>query len=173
MVSVCGILPALKGDTDTRELSAATSDIYSRQWFQCMTLFPPLRDTERSRLQTQKIRIIIVGGDVAQLVERPTGTPLRQVRFPVRQGIFLPESTFSADSYGLRTPPCAIACINISAHVKEPVVQVRVRWIMNTLKHLECIVGSVAGLCRSWLFQGESNPNFPWEKFQRDNTVVK
>ena len=38
------------------------------------------------------------GGDVAQSVERRTGMPMTQVRFPVRQGIFLVESTFSADS---------------------------------------------------------------------------
>ena len=35
------------------------------------------------------------GWDVAQSVEHRTGTPPTQVRFPVRKGIFLPESTFS------------------------------------------------------------------------------
>ena len=33
-------------------------------------------------------------------------------------------------SYGASAPPCAIAYINICAHVKDPVVDVRVRWIM-------------------------------------------
>ena len=74
---------------------------------------------------------------------------------PVRQGIFLPESTFSADSYGVRTPPCAIACTYICAHVKDPVVHVKVRWIMETLKHPACTVGWVARL---------SQLAFPWGK---------
>ena len=58
-------------------------------------------------------------GDVAQLVERRTGTPLRQVRFPgAARDFFLPESTFSADSLLLSVlPPCAIACFNICARV--------------------------------------------------------
>ena len=39
----------------------------------------------------------------------------------VRQGIFLPESTFSADSLTVSVqPPCAIACINIGTYVKDP-----------------------------------------------------
>ena len=46
------------------------------------------------------------GGDVAQLVERGIGTLLTHgFDSPVRQGIFLPESTFSADSLtGVRNP---------------------------------------------------------------------
>ena len=35
-------------------------------------------------------------------------------------------------SFGVRTPPYVIACINICAHVKDSVVHVRVRWIMAT-----------------------------------------
>ena len=42
-------------------------------------------------------------------------------------------------AYGVRTPPCAIACIFICAHVKDPVVHVRLRWIMETLKHPACM----------------------------------
>ena len=61
----------------------------------------------------------------------------------------------------LRTPPCVTRCINIYANVKDPVVHVRVRWIMEPLKHPACTVGWVARLCRSWLSPGESNPNFP------------
>ena len=53
----------------------------------------------------------------------------------MQQGIFLPESTFSADSYGIYTPLCAIACIYICVHVKDPVIHVRVQWIIETLKH--------------------------------------
>ena len=71
---------------------------------------------------------------------------------PWRQGIFLPESAFSADSVTcVRTSPCAIACVDICAHVKDPVVHVGVRWIMKTLKHPACTVSLVARLSRSWL----------------------
>ena len=74
-------------------------------------------------------------GDVAQLVERRTGTP--EADSPVRQGLFLPVSAFSADSLTVPVhPPCAIACIYICAHVKDPVVHVGVRCIMETRKHL-------------------------------------
>ena len=34
-------------------------------------------------------------------------------------------------------------------------------------------VGWVVQLCWSWLSPGKSNLNFPWEKSQSDNTVVK
>ena len=34
---------------------------------------------------------------------------------------------------------------------KDPVVHVRLRWIMETLKHQPCTVGCVERLCRSWL----------------------
>ena len=76
---------------------------------------------------------------------------------PVRQGIFLPESTFSADSLTCVRPlPCAIACIDFCAHVKDPVVRVRVRWIMETVKHPARTVGWVVRLCRSWLSPGSA-----------------
>ena len=102
--------------------------------------------------------------------------PRRRLRFgsPVQQGIFLLESTFSADSLTVSVyPPCAIACIYICAYVKDPVVHVRVQWIMETLKHPACTVSRVARLCRSWLSPGEGNPNFPWGKSQWDNIIVK
>ena len=68
--------------------------------------------------------------------------------------------------------PCAIDYIITCAHVKDPVVHVRVRRIKETLKHPACIVGWVARLCCSWLSPGKSNPTFPLEKSQRDNTVA-
>ena len=55
-------------------------------------------------------------------------------------------------------PPCAIACINICSHVKDRVVHVRVRWIMETLKHLACSLGWVARFCWSWLSPGRATP---------------
>ena len=70
-------------------------------------------------------------------------------------------------------PPRANTCIDICAHVKDLVVHVRVRWIMETLKHLACTLIWVARLCRSWLFPGKRNPNFPLEKSHWDNKVVR
>ena len=73
------------------------------------------------------------------------------------KGFFsLPESIFSADSFGVCTPPCAIACIYICAHGKDPVVRVRLG--SATLSQLA--------------FPGEGNPSFPWEKFYWDYTIV-
>ena len=96
------------------------------------------------------------------------------VRFPVAVRDFSPRVNFQCRlSYGVGTLPCANACMYICGHVKDPVVHVRVRWIMETLKRPACTVGWVARLCRSWPSPGEGNPNFPWEKSHRDNTVVK
>ena len=80
-----------------------------------------------------------------------------QVRFPGAARDFSPRVSFQCRlSYGVRTPPCAIACIYTCAHVKYPVIYVRVRWIMETLKHPECTVGWVARLCRSSLSPGKT-----------------
>ena len=93
---------------------------------------------------------------------------------PVRQGIFLSESTFGADSLiRIRTPLRAIACINIGAHVRDHIVRVRIRWVLEALKHPACTVGWVARLCRSWLSPGKEHPNFSWEESNWDNTIVK
>ena len=97
-----------------------------------------------------------VDGDAAQLVESGTGTPLTQVRLPGAARDFSPRVNFQCrPSYGARTSPCAIACINICAHVKDPVVHIGVRWIMETLKHPACTVGWIARLCRSKLSLGK------------------
>ena len=95
------------------------------------------------------------------MVEHRTGTPLTQVRVPGAANDFSPRVNFQCRlSNCVRTPSCAIACINICAHVKDPVVHVRVRWIMETLKHPARTVGWVARLCRSWLSRGR-RPKFP------------
>ena len=79
------------------------------------------------------------GGDVAQLAEHRTDTPLMQVRFLSVARDFSPRVSFQWRlSYGVSTPPtptpqCAIACIYICALVKDPVVHVRVWWIIETL----------------------------------------
>ena len=48
--------------------------------------------------------------------------------------------------------------IYICAHVKDPVVHVRVRWIMEKRMHPRLGSATVAAG-----FPGEGNPNFPWE----------
>ena len=103
------------------------------------------------------------------MVEHRTGTSPTQVRFPGAARDFSPRVNFQCRlSYGVCTPPCAIACINICAHVKDPGAHVRVWWIMETLKHPACTAGWVARLCRRWF-----SPNVLWEKSHRDNTAVK
>ena len=78
-----------------------------------------------------------LGGDVAQLVEHQTGTPLSRFSSPVRLGIFFPVSFQRRLSYtySVCRPSCTITCINICAHIKGLVVHVRVQWIMEMLKH--------------------------------------
>ena len=47
-------------------------------------------------------------------------------------------------SYSACIPLCAVACINICVHGKDPAVHVRARWIIKTLKHPLCMVDWVA-----------------------------
>ena len=83
-----------------------------------------------------------------------------QFRFPGAARDFSPRVNFQCRlSYGVRTLPCAIACIYICAHVKDPVVRVSLRWIMGILKHPACTVGWVGRLCRSWLFPEKAARN--------------
>ena len=82
-----------------------------------------------------------------------TGMRPMHVGFPGGASDFSPESTFGALSCGFLAPPCAIACIYIWAHVKDPVSHVRVRWNMETLKHPACTVGMV--------FPWGKQPEFP------------
>ena len=70
---------------------------------------------------TVTLAYTVQGPGIAQLVERLTKMPgviLTQVRVPGAARDFLPQSQLS-----VQTPlrcPCAIACINICAHVKDP-----------------------------------------------------
>ena len=59
-----------------------------------------------------------------------------------------------------------------SAHVKDPVVLVRVPWIRATLKHLACTGGLGSSTLSQQAFPGESNPLFPWKNSQSDNIVI-
>ena len=99
------------------------------------------------------------------------------------QGIFGAMDLWARDSslgvnfqcrlcHGVRTPLCAIGCVNICAHVKEPEVHVRVWYIVETLKRPACTAGCVARLLSQLAFPGESNLNFAWEQFQWDDTVL-
>ena len=75
-------------------------------------------------------------------------------------------------SYGGHTTPCAIACIYICAHVKNPVVHLRVRWIMETPKHSARTVGWVARFCLSWLSPGRATRNSHGKTSHWDYAVV-
>ena len=73
--------------------------------------------------------------DVAQLVEHRTGTLPTQVRFLGTARDFPPSVNFQCRlslSVSVQ-PPCAIACINVCALVKDSAVHVRVLWILETL----------------------------------------
>ena len=103
------------------------------------------------------VQLPIRDGDVAQLVGHWIDTLPTQVRFHSAARDFFPGVNCQGRlSYYVRTPPCAIPCIYICAHFKDLVVHVRVRWIMETLKHPACTVGWVARLCRSWLSRGKA-----------------
>ena len=107
---------------------------------------------------TKTVRAVVKkGGDVAQLVEHRPGTSPRQVRFPGSARILFPQSQLSVQTL-LRCPNTSRAqsFSNICAHVKDLVVHVRVRWIMETLEHPACTGGWVARLCRSWLSPGKA-----------------
>ena len=103
-----------------------------------------------------------MGGDVAQLLRASDRHAADAGSIPrCAEGFFLPESAFSADSLTcVPTPPRAVACINSCAHVKGPVVHVRVRWIIEALKYPACIAGWVARLCLSWLSPGKATRYF-------------
>ena len=61
--------------------------------------------------------------------------------------------------------PCAITRMNICVHVEDPVVHVRVWWIMETLKYPECTVSRV-GYRDSVVagFPRGKQPKFPNER---------
>ena len=127
------------------------------------------QDVQSKKLNSQ---YCVLCGDVVQWVEHWTGTLPTQVRFPGAARDFSPRVNFHCRlSYSVHTPLCAIAYINICAHVQDPVVHVRVWW-MEILKYPACTVGWVVRLSQL-AFPEEGNPNFPWEKSLWDNTVVK
>ena len=95
-------------------------------------------------------------------LEHQTGTLLTQVRFLGAARDFSPRVNFQCRlSYGVRTPLCAIACTNICAHVKDPVVHARIRWIRETLKHQACHRRQGSATLSQLDFRGENEPEFP------------
>ena len=102
-----------------------------------------------------------MGGDIAQLIEHRTGTPPTQVQFSSVARNFSPRVNFQYRlSYGVHKPPCEITCIYICVHVKDPVVHVRVHWIMETLKQPACTLDWVAQLSNLAFPQGRQ-PKYP------------
>ena len=65
-----------------------------------------------------------------------------------------------------------IPCVSMHAqrshmHVKDPVINVRFWWIIETLRHPECTAGWAAQLCRSWFgFPRGQQPKFPLTEIQ-------
>ena len=150
----------------------------------CFVLFcfvflsPRRRGVPKPRFATNVILHLfpsqLNNGDVAWSVERRTGTSLTQVRFPCAARDFSPRVSFQCRlSSGVRTSPCAIACIYICAHVRDPVVHARVRWIIKILKHPEYTLGWVTRLCRSLLSPGKATRFSHGSNPKQDNTVVK
>ena len=93
------------------------------------------------------------GGDAAQLVRASDRHAADAGLIPQCGKGFFSRSQLLVQTL-LRcpyTPLCAIACIFICANVKDPVVHVRVWWIIGTQKHPACTLGWVAPLCCSWL----------------------
>ena len=86
-----------------------------------------------SNAHTHTMHTHACGGEI-QLAKLWASTPLRLVQFLGAVRDFSSRVNFQCRiSYGVHTAPCAVACINICAHIKGPVVCVRVQWIMETL----------------------------------------
>ena len=67
------------------------------------------------------------------------------------KGFFSQSTKFQCRlCYVVSTPLCAIACMYICVHTKDPIVHVRVWWIMETLKHPAYTIGWVVQLSQ-WL----------------------
>ena len=82
-------------------------------------------------------------------LEHRTVTPLTQVRFPGAAKDFSPRVNFQCRlSYVCPYTLCAITCINICVHVKDPVVPVTVRWISDQKNRVRKrrVVGRIDGL---------------------------
>ena len=108
------------------------------------------------------LQTVNVGGDVAQSVRASDRHAADAGSIPRCGKGFFSLSQLSVQTL-LRVfvTLCAIACINNCAHVKGPVVHVRVRWIFGNTKtpSMHSRFGSVT--LSQLAFPGKSNPNFP------------
>ena len=95
--------------------------------------------------------------DVAQLVRASDHHAADAGSIPLCGKGFFSQSQLSVQTLlrvSVHPPPCPIACINICAHVKDPVVHVRVQWIRD--QHPAYTIGWVARLCCNWLSPGKA-----------------
>ena len=128
---------------------------------------------KRNKQSIRKLEPLLLGWGCNSAGRNWTGTPPTQVQFLGAARDFSLRVNYQCRlSYSVHTLPCDITCIYIYAHIKDPIVHVRVWWIIKTLKHPECTLAPVARLSQL-AFPGEGNPHFPWEKSHWDNTVVK
>ena len=93
--------------------------------------------------------------ECSSLVQHRTVTPLTQIRFPGATRDFSPRVNFQC-RFSWMCPYTPLVLSRACTHVKDPVVHVRVRWIMETLEHPTCTAGWIARLCRSWLSSGKA-----------------
>ena len=103
-------------------------------------------------------KMLIWGGDVAQLVRASNHHVADTGSVSLCSKGFFSQSQLSVQTLlHVSVHPCVQSrAFNICAYVKDPVVRVRVRWSMETLKHPACTVGWVARLCRNWLSPGKA-----------------
>ena len=100
---------------------------------------------------------------MAQLVKRRTGTPLTLVLLPGAVKDFSPRVVFQCrlSSVVVRTPSCAIASINICAHVRDPCSprQSLIDYGNTKTASMHRRLGSAP--LSQLAFLTESDPNFP------------
>ena len=76
-------------------------------------------------------------------------------------------------SYGVRTPPCAIAWIYICAHVKKSCSPCQSSVDYGNTKTPSMHPGLGSATLLQLAFPGEGTPNLAWKKSHWDNTVRK
>ena len=112
--------------------------------------------------------------DVAQLVERRTGTPLRQVRFPGAARDFSSRVNLSMQTL-FRCPYTPVSNrmhLHLCARERSrSPCQSSVDYGNIKTPSMHPMLGSATLL--QLAFPGEGNPNFPREKCNWENTVVK
>ena len=97
---------------------------------------PPVHSASLFFSRTTTTTKSMQGENANLFIEHRTGTSPTQVRFPGAVRDLSSRVNFQCRlSYGVYIPWCGIACFYICAHIKDPVVHVRVRWIMETPKY--------------------------------------